>query len=254
MGKNIPILMYHGVVDEKTKIPPEREEGAGLYDVKIENFIEQIDWLSSNGFTTTFDCDVTEEKKVVLTFDDGEMNNFTNAFPVLCRKGFKAYFFVIGNRIGKDGYMGWDELRQMHEAGMVIGSHGLSHEILTNLKPTQIEQELLAPKKYIGRNLGIEVTTMSIPRGFCDNDVVSQAHALGYMKVFISDRPRNLTESCYERIAVRENWTVDRFILAIKGVMPLHEKFLKGLKAILKKTLREPGYNFIRKCILFFGK
>ena len=69
----------------------------------------------------------------------------------------------IVKRIGKPGYMTWEQIKTLHEAGHIIGSHGLSHEILTNLNDIQIEEELAASKKTLERNLEIEVNTL-----FCE--------------------------------------------------------------------------------------
>ena len=74
------------------------------------------------------------------------MNNCTVALPLLKEFGFTGHFFLIAKRIGKDGYMGWEQIRRLNAEGMIIGSHGFSHEILTNLLDTQIQEELSASK------------------------------------------------------------------------------------------------------------
>lgn len=171
-------------------------------------------------------------RQVIITFDDGEMNNYEQALPVLRKCGFPAYFFIIAKRIGEAGYMGWDELRALHQAGMIIGSHGFSHEILTNLLDTQIDEELRASKRYLERNLQIAVDAFSMPRGFCNNKVIRMAYAAGYKYVFISDRPRALELECLSRVAVKANWPIKRFEQAITGETPVHERMVgKGKSA-----------------------
>src|SRR3990167_153270 len=173
------VLMYHGIVTEWTVLPKEREAGADLYDVQLPNFQAQMQRLSADGYkveTVNGNSENLSPKSVVLTFDDGEMNNYEHAFPVLKKHRFPAYFFIIASRVGKKGYMGWDELRALHAYGMVIGSHGFSHEILTNLLDTQIEEELKASKRYLEYNLKIPIDALSIPRGFCDDKVIRMAY------------------------------------------------------------------------------
>ena len=189
------ILTYRAVVTEWTSLPENREAGAELYDVTVANFQDQMQLLKPNQYNVGVfgdDSLAPHARQVIITFDDGEMNNFDQAFPILKQCGFPAYFFIIAKYIGHSGYMGWDEIRELHKAGMTIGSHGFSHEILTNLLDTQIEEELRASKKYLERNLGFEVDTFSVPKGFCDDNVIQKAYDAGYKRIFISDRPRKL--------------------------------------------------------------
>ena len=104
--------------------------------------------------------------------------------------------------------MGWDELRELHDSGMVIGSHGFSHEILTNLLDTQIEEELKASKRYLEYNLKIPVDTLSIPRGFCNEKIIQMAYNVGYKVVFISGKPKVLKTLCFSRVGVKATWSL----------------------------------------------
>ena len=190
--------------------------------------------------------------KIVLTFDDGEMNNYEQAFGVLKKYGFPAYFFIIADRIGLNGYLGWGELKELHEAGMVIGSHGFSHEILTNLLDTQIDEELQASKKYLERNLGIVVDTISIPRGFCDDNIIQRAYNAGYKRIFISERPHNLQSDCHSRIAVKSSWSLKRFQQALDGNTPLNERVVHRGKNAVKRMFGGGAYNWVRRVLLKF--
>ncbi len=247
------VLMYHGIVSEWTALPKGRETGADLYDVNVATFREQMEWLKTNQYNVGLlkgDPNDPDNQQVVLTFDDGEMNNYEKALPVLKKYGFPAYFFIIAKRIGEKGYMGWDELRATHEAGMVIGSHGFSHEILTNLLDSQIEEELCASKRYLENNLNIKIDSFSVPRGFCDNKIVRMAYEAGYKYVFISDRPKALKMDCLDRMAVKANWPLERFEQAVQGYMPPKEKALKNCKNVIKRIFGERGYDWIRKTLL----
>src|ERR1035441_7662931 len=119
---------------------------------------------------------------------------------------------------------------------MVIGSHGLSHEILTNLLDSQVEEELKASKQNLERNLGVTIDTISIPRGFCNDKIIEAAYRLGYKTVFISQRPVGLRSGCLSRIAVKSNWSLKRFDSALNGQTPLIE-ILGGTVIKILKTL-----------------
>ena len=248
------VLMYHGVLSGVSPvIPPNRGTGAELYYVSVDNFKTQMKWLKDNGYTATLAGDLKssiQEKAVVITFDDGEMNNYLDAMPVLIEFGWKAYFFIIIKRIGENGYMGWKELKELQKAGMIVGSHGLTHEILTNLLDTQMEEELRGSKKNLEINLGCNIDSLSIPRGFCNDKVIETAYSLGYQTVFISERPAGLKANCISRIAVKSNWSLGRFELALNGRTPISEMIGNALIKVLKFFFREAGYNWIRTVLI----
>ena len=252
---DIKCLMYHGIIAKGVTLPPEREVGAHLYDVSLENFTEHIDWLLENRYSivkleNTPGAPMSGNK-VILTFDDGVMNNFMNAFGVLRVRKLPAYFFIIVKRVGKEGYMGWEEIKKLHNGGMMIGSHGLTHEVLTNLNETQVEEELSVSKKTLERNLNIPIESLSIPRGFCNKTVIDIARQVGYKTIFVSDRPANIPASeVISRIPVKGNWTLKRFKQAIAGETPFSEVVGSGLKKAAKTILRESGYNGLRSLII----
>jgi peptidoglycan/xylan/chitin deacetylase (PgdA/CDA1 family) len=235
--------MYHGITSKGLAgSPPDRETGAELYDVRIENFQAQINWLKS------------AQSSVALTFDDGEMNNYELAFPILKEAGFNAYFFIIVKRIGNEGYMGWKELKALTDAGMTIGSHGLTHEILTNLKDTQVIEELRASKNCLEKNLGITIDTFSVPRGFCNDKIIQMAYEAGYKHIFISEKPECLKSVCTTRVAVKADWSLKRFQQALNNHVPAGEIIGDAFKNTAKLILRERGYNFLRRILIYLIK
>jgi peptidoglycan/xylan/chitin deacetylase (PgdA/CDA1 family) len=111
---------------------------------------------------------------VALTFDDGFADNFTFAFPVLERHGFRAAFFLPTSHIGSSGtldhyracctddhLLDWDEVRVLRDAGHAIGGHGHTHRELHTLPDTEARAE-------IARSAGaIQAETRVRPRLFC---------------------------------------------------------------------------------------
>ena len=250
MNKQPVILMYHGVITEWTALPEGREAGAELYAVTTTGFQDHLQWLKDNDYVVTTQYAPASNKNIVLTFDDGEMNNYDHALPLLRKYGFPAYFFLIAGRVGRPGYMGWDEIKAMRDAGMVIGSHGFSHEILTRLLDTQIEEELCASKRYLERNLGVPVDTVSIPRGFCNDKVIQMAYDAGYRAIFISQRPKNLRPDCFSRTAVKGNWTLKRFKQALDDKAPFNERAFVLCRDGIKKVFGDGMYDWVRKMLL----
>ncbi len=230
--------MYHGIVSKEFAHPPDRETGADLYDVSKENFYAQMSFLKENKIDA------------VITFDDGELNNRTVAFPILKELGLKGFFFIIVKRVGRLGYMDWPHLKELIDAGMTVGSHGLTHEILTNLIDSQIEQELSASKSNLEMNLGVTIKDISIPRGFCNEKILGMGYAAGYKNIYVSNISCDMKSPCIARIAVKGNWTLKRFQMALENKVPAKEKIFNGFKHAAKLIFRESGYNFIRKTLL----
>jgi peptidoglycan/xylan/chitin deacetylase (PgdA/CDA1 family) len=233
-------LMYHAVIEQGSDVPSNREEGAELYDVSVKTFGEQMDYLYRHGLNT----------KTVITFDDGEKNNFTRAFPILLKFGFCAHFFVIVNRINTPGYMTWNDLKEMIEQGMIIGSHGLSHRILTELSEEEIKKELVESKCILEENLHTSIDSFSIPRGYGNNSILEAGYNSGYKYIFVSKKEKSWTHPCIARTPVKGNWSLDRFKLAIRGEMPFSEKIKTSLKDATKTVLGSKRYNNMRSSLL----
>ena len=249
MEKYLPILMYHGVASDRESLPPDREIGAEIYDVDLTKFTAQMNWLSEHDYHTVGIDELdssSQQKQVILTFDDGEMNNFIHALPVMQKLGLKAYFFVITERVGTVGYLGWDELQQMQEAGMMIGSHSVTHRILTSLTDDEIEIELNLSRKHLTERLGDKINTLSIPRGFYNDKVIKAADKIGYQNIFVSEPNGILKSHCWSRVAVKGGWEIPRFEQAIEGIQPVKEQILDRVKQIVKKPLNGAVYNRMR--------
>ena len=99
--------------------------------------------------------------------------------------------------------------------------HGLTHEILTSLIDSQNRRRAPRFKKNLEVNLSITVDTLSIPRGFVMIKSSKWQKELGYQQIFISDKSYHIKSDCLPRIAVKGNWTLKRFIMAMEGRTPL---------------------------------
>ena len=122
-----------------------------------------------------------------ITFDDGHISNFEFALPILQSRAVKAWFFITVGWTGtKLGYMGWQELRALHEAGQEIGAHGWSHKLLTHCDQSQLHKELSETRLTLEDKLGAAITTMSLPGGRSNARVLAACQEAGYTKIFTS--------------------------------------------------------------------
>jgi peptidoglycan/xylan/chitin deacetylase (PgdA/CDA1 family) len=177
----VPILMYHSISDNLFgKSHP-------YYQINTSPnvFARQMRWLRHNGYRT---MDLTEmlaamgagqdlSKTVVITFDDGYQDFYTDALSVMKQCGFTATIFLATDRIqdtsvrveGAD-YLTWREVRELHAEGIRFGSHTVTHPDLRSLGPEQIDYELGYSKETIEQKLGVPVESFSYPFAFPEED------------------------------------------------------------------------------------
>lgn len=125
---------------------------------------------------------------VVLTFDDGCDTDFTVALPILRKARFPAAFFVNPAHLDRAGYLSWRQLGQLAEAGMLVGSHGLDHQLLDGLGPAELAEQLGGSKRALERGLGTTIDTLSLPGGSGGARAIQAARDAGY-RIILGSRP-----------------------------------------------------------------
>ena len=120
-------------------------------------------------------------RAVALTFDDGYADAFTAALPVLQRYGFTATFYIVSGFVGQPGYMGWEQLAALRDAGMEIAAHTVDHSDLTTLDPATADYEIVQSKADIERQLGITVVSFCYPTGLYNWSIEELTRAAGYL-------------------------------------------------------------------------
>jgi peptidoglycan/xylan/chitin deacetylase (PgdA/CDA1 family) len=102
---------------------------------------------------------------VAITFDDGNASDHAHALPVLAAHGFSATFFVCGARVDAAGGLARAQIREMHAAGMHIGSHAMSHRFLTTLDGPSERAELAGSRELLESVVGAPVDHFAPPGG-----------------------------------------------------------------------------------------
>lgn len=178
--RGIPILMYH-------KVNPDPSVGGYGLRVTPRAFEREMRYLKTNGFHTVSLMDLADyynkgkplpARPVVITFDDGYLDNYTYAFPILKKYGMTATIFVVADTIGGinsfdydsrrqplNRMAGWEEIREMARAGVTIGSHTLTHPHLTEVAPGSARREIEQSKKKLEQGLGSKVEVFCYPYG-----------------------------------------------------------------------------------------
>jgi len=182
----IPILMYHGISCNK-------EKGVHPYyrlNTSPLLFAVQMQFLSDRGYRViTLDEAIDTlnpadeirgsetERVAVITFDDGFLDFYTEALPVLKRFDFKATVFLptsfikeINETSRGQNFLSWPQVRELADTGISFGSHSVTHRYLAELSREQIEQELRVSKETIEQQTGKAVRTFSYPYAYPENE------------------------------------------------------------------------------------
>jgi len=178
---NVPILMYHHIAPTPVRGQFRADFDFRLaYDLTVnpEDFNRQLDYLVKAGYHGVTPHAVLNallygtplpEKAVVLTFDDGYLDNYTYAFPLLAQHGMVGTFSVIVGLIGQHGpdlqYMGWDALQTMVDQGMDIQSHTQNHRDLGTLSDDAAFQELTLSLQALQQRFHLPVDILTYPSG-----------------------------------------------------------------------------------------
>lgn len=177
------IINYHKI---------EKKSDFGITTRRPEDFCEDLDCLVSNGYTSiTFSDLLTGSKlpgkSIIITFDDGYLSFYENAFRSLLSRNMRAVVFVPVNYIGKTN--NWDvqllgknylhmdktQLKIICDNGMEIGSHTLRHIYLNNLSDKILERELNESKTKLEEIVNNTVQTVSYPFGRFNKRVLAAA-------------------------------------------------------------------------------
>jgi peptidoglycan/xylan/chitin deacetylase (PgdA/CDA1 family) len=208
----IPVLMYHAFIEgrnDNISVDPQR-------------FREQIKALQAAGFEGITVTDYYQflqgkkelpDKPIMITLDDGYLDNYTHAYPILQELEMKATIFVIvrsrDEKLGFADHFDWDQAREMISSGLIdIQSHSYdSHRYERSLNGEQplylarllkadgtfeteeeyaerVYQDLKRAKEKIERELAIQVVSIAYPYGAYNQQVEAMAKDLGHMLTF----------------------------------------------------------------------
>ncbi|NEQ36312.1 MAG: polysaccharide deacetylase family protein [Okeania sp. SIO3I5] len=210
----VPILMYHSIsVNPKNDlmVPP---------DV----FAAQMKHLHETGYQTITFKDLEDwqagkpipKKPILLTFDDGYIDNYTTAYPILKKYNLQATFFISFNYLGDSRHISWQNIQEMYNSGLIqFGSHTNSHPDLTVISSTQRQAEIFQSKEKIEEKIGSEVIAFSYPAGVY-NDLVLRDVSEARYKFGVTTKPGNARVEqgllSLHRVRVHGYYTVEDFV------------------------------------------
>jgi peptidoglycan/xylan/chitin deacetylase (PgdA/CDA1 family) len=246
-GTGMPVLLYHSIGSDNSKM-----------SVSPQNFEQQLIRLRSHGYSSAsledlnsyFDKQVFPQKKVMITFDDGFLDNFEIAAPLLKKYGFGAVFFIAGKYIGLTAdfcsndvdrvkkMMSDDQLQDLHGGNLEVANHFFSHRILASMDEPEIRSEYEQNVNRLAKlTAGSEsVKYVAYPKNKKGN-VSKLLESIG-VRLGFGGRPGVVTESCdkYDlpRIQVYNADLIDKFMARLSGYYYIAPSLMSGLKSVLR--------------------
>jgi len=197
-----------------------------------ERFIRQIDYLSKKySFVSLNSLNTITSKKnlISITFDDGLSSILKNALPELKKRKIPTTIFIPAAKIGsypkweqkrqeiyyEDRILNRDELKELSDQGIEIGSHTLHHTDLRNVHSEVAKEELYLSRSLLEKITGKEVVSFSFPYGSFNDDLIDLAFNCGYSFVYTT-KPEIISVPIKRKIFGRVGVDPDDSLLEFK--------------------------------------
>jgi len=133
-----------------------------------------------------------------ITFDDGLQSVVDNALPELKKRGIPATLFIVTEALGgppnwqsfesgnaaHEMIMSAEQLKALPSDLVAIGSHTMTHPVLTAISEEELQRELIGSRAKLEKILDREVKLFSFPYGASNAVVFDTCRKAGYERVF----------------------------------------------------------------------
>lgn len=217
-SKRVPhILMLHTV--SNAVVNPIARNNT-IRPMTLERLI--VDLLASGYVFMTLSEAVAaplKQRTIVLTFDDGCVDNYTHLFPILQRHQVKATLYITSR--GGEAFLSEAQIREMVASGLIeVGGHTTSHCELHSCSPEEGYQEIVKNRIALQALTGQAVASFAYPGGFCPDYAVEAVEKAGFTTAVLTKRkvkgkphPLRLPRT----IIPRESTTLEAYCLATRG-------------------------------------
>jgi hypothetical protein len=241
-------IMYHDVVERgDSSASGFPGPGPAIYKVDRDDFGRHLEAIRDAR---------RPDLELLLTFDDGGLSAYSPVAGMLEQYGWRGYFFVTTDWIGRPGFLNAGQIRDLDRRGHVIGSHSCSHPERMSREPwDRMLAEWKGSTKRLSELVGHPVKVASVPGGYYSRRVAEGAAAAGIETLFTSEPTARVRVVNGCRVLGR--YTVQRGMgpewpagfAAGKLTLRLRQALLWKAKG-LAKTLGGPLYLWLRAAIL----
>jgi len=211
---------------------------------------ENINFVNPKNFYNSLSQN-KNERKVLLTIDDGLSSFYENAWPILRERKIPFILFVNTREVGAFNYMNWEQIIELHESNYVeIGNHSHSHEYLVDMSPSQIKDDIEKSIEIFNKKLGTNSKFFSYPFGEYSLKFKNIIKDLGFDYAFgqhsgVIDETKDLWE--LPRFPINEKYgKLDRFKTLMRTLPFKYENVFPEDKYLLQ-TKNPPNVKIIFK-------
>jgi peptidoglycan/xylan/chitin deacetylase (PgdA/CDA1 family) len=181
----VPILVYHHVMSATSRYP--------LLNVRPWEFKAQLRWLKAHHYTpvtlgTVYDAwkgdGELPRRPVVLSFDDGYVEQYTVAARMLARFRWPGELNLV---VYRGTLLSNAMVTKMIRHGWEVTSHSLHHPTMTRLSSAQLRRELVGSRKRLQHTFHVKVRFFCYPYGVYDRRVEAAARRAGYDAAMSTD-------------------------------------------------------------------
>lgn len=182
----IPILLYHYVEyvkDRGDKIRISLNIEPDIFDAQVKTLKEAgYTFLTPNQIPNFFNDKINLPKKpIILTFDDGYRDFYTDVFPILKKYNVKAVAYIVPGFLGKPNNLTHSQLKEIANSGLVeIAAHTVNHPNLKGLTKKRLKFEVEQSKIDLENELHIPVISFAYPYGAFDLNAIQAVKDAGF--------------------------------------------------------------------------
>lgn len=182
-------LLYHEVVDNPRDSGFQRQS-AIPYKHSVTEFARNLAKIDAGPFIPKLVSDIdfsTAGSHLLLTFDDGGKSAL-HVSDELCKRGWRAHFFITTALLGKQGFLDLNSIRYLQSCGHIIGSHSHSHpDIFKDRSLQDMIEEWKISCEILSQILGTSCSIASVPGGDISPTVLRSADLAGLDYLFTSE-------------------------------------------------------------------
>ncbi|TZF81486.1 polysaccharide deacetylase family protein [Pedobacter sp. BS3] len=187
--KQVPVLCYHQVRDWK----PTDSKVAKDYIAPIDVFKAHMKMLADSGYHSILPDQLYDyltkgtplpSKPIMLTFDDTDLDQYTIVAPELKKYGYKAVYFVMTVSLGRPHYMNKQQVKELSDAGNVIGSHTWDHHNVKKYQGKDWEIQIDKPTKTLEEITGKKIEYFAYPFGLWSHEILPEIKNRGFKAAF----------------------------------------------------------------------
>jgi peptidoglycan/xylan/chitin deacetylase (PgdA/CDA1 family) len=230
--KKVLVLNYHRIISSSLDA---RKEPSSSFSLGLSSFKEQMAFISRSSIPVVSLSDIMDNKiesdfSVAITFDDGNVSDYTEAFPILLKYQYPATFFIPINNRGKEMLTTEQLARILGNPAYSVGSHGVNHTELTKLPKDKLSFEIYHSKEMLEKTFGYPVDFFALPYGMYNPHILKICRQAGYKAALTTRFKLNFPgdlQGLMHRWSLRNSVSLEQFE---KLLNPVSREFHKKVR------------------------